>query len=78
MKQLGSVSEIVAALGGPAAFAAKLQSKRTTVYHWIATDSLPSKTFVVLQSILAAEGFFASPTLWRGMMSPPKSKLFRQ
>lgn len=73
MKQLRSVSEIVAVLKGPAEVAALTQAKRTTVYHWINTDSFPSKTFVVLQSVLADKGFSAPRTLWRGMI-PPASR----
>jgi hypothetical protein len=64
MKQLTTIDEVIAELGGPTEVAKLVGAKwSSSVYNW-KSQGLPSKTFLVLQAALAEAGCTAPPSLW--------------
>lgn len=65
MTELGSVTDVIDAVGGATA-AKKLTRKRSlqVITNWQRRGRLPSDTYLVFQTELAARGFTAPPELW--------------
>lgn len=67
-RRLTSPSEIIDALGGNGPVAELTGSKPKTVSMWRTFDTLPTKTFLILDRELRERGFDVPPSVW-GMIA---------
>ncbi len=63
-KELSSVGDVVATLGGTKAVADMVGRGSSAVSMWKHRQALPAFTFVILKSALAVRGFTAPDSLW--------------
>jgi hypothetical protein len=68
-RTLQTVPEIITELGGPTAVGRITDRSPQSVVNWRAAARFPAKTFLILQSELAARNIEAPPSLW-GIKEP--------
>ena len=64
MKELTTASEVIDALGGPAAVSRLLGTSTNAVCNW-RVRGLPPETFLALSEALKGKELYAMPGLWR-------------
>lgn len=64
MKELATVKDVVAALGGRGEVARLVEVAPTAISNWAKSGRFACNTYAVLIDALHAEGMTASPALW--------------
>lgn len=65
MNNLGDISEVIRALGGPTAVGRIVGRSPQSVVNWRAAKTFPPDTYLAISSALKEKGYDAPPSLWR-------------
>lgn len=62
---LHTTTDVIKALGGPAAAAKITGRKYSAAWNWTKNTTFPSNTFLSMRAALEKRGYTAPPALWR-------------